>query len=507
VTCFDVVVVGAGAAGAPLATRLCETTTRSVLLVEAGRDCPSVAAFPPRLLDAGRMAGAWPGHQDAWSFPAHLRPGLPYTVVRGRILGGSTTLNGAYFVRARTADFTGWVTGGNDEWSYDKSLPFYKRTETDLTYGQTPVHGGAGPVPVYREIASPHRVTEAFYAACAELGHPAEPDKNAQGEPGYGPVPVNAVNGMRVNTGIAYVNSRRELPGLTVRGGTLVTRVVFDRGRLIGVRTDAGELIEAGEVVLCAGAIKSAHLLALSGIGPAEELREAGIDVVADLPGVGKNFTDHPAVMLGWRPRAELANPRLFEAALNFTASDGTPLEILPALRPLTEAVGAPVPRGDPFFAITVQRTDSRGTIRTLSPSPQVPPRIDYDYLMTEPDLRRMREAIRVAAAITRTRAFGALCAGLSTPGDAVLTDTVLADDERLDAWACASLSTANHTCGTCRMGPPGDPMSVTDQQGRVRGVTGLRVADASVLPLVPARGPAATSVMLGERIAAMMLT
>jgi choline dehydrogenase len=493
---WDVVVVGAGAAGAPLAAALSERTSRSVLLIEAGRDCRQ---FPPELLDSGTMAGAMPGHPDSWSFPASLTPELSYSVVRGKILGGSTTVNGAYFVRARRGDFDSWVADGNAQWAYETCLPFYKQAETDLTYGGTPVHGGAGPVPVYREIARPHRVTETFYTACAELGYPAEPDKNDQGEPGYGPLPLNAVDGMRINTGIAYLDSRRGRPNLTVRGSTLVTRIVFDRTRAIGVQTADGELIEAGEVVLCAGAIKSPHLLALSGLGPAAELSAAGIPVVADLPGVGKGFTDHPAIMLNWQSRVPHERPGLFQSALNFTAGDGTPLEILPALRPLPEALGVEGESGDLFFAITVQRTDSRGTLRTISPSARLPPRISYDYLATEPDVRRMREAIRVAAEITRTRAFAALGARLANPDE-----MTLADDRRLNAWAREHLSTAIHTCGTCRMGPPGDPMAVTDQSGRVRGVTGLRVADTSILPTAPSRGPAATAIMIGERIAAL---
>ncbi|WP_462183566.1 GMC family oxidoreductase [Frankia sp. AgKG'84/4] len=543
---FDVIVIGAGASGAPLASRLSERPDRRVLLVEAGSDHPSTEDFPRELLDSGLMAALLPGHPNNWGFLANLTPDLPYVVARGRILGGSTTLNGTYFIRGRRADFDRWVDAGLHEWSYEKVLPFYKRIERDLQYGDSDLHGGSGPITITREIAHPHPVTEAFAEACASRGYPFEADKNGEQPAGYGPLPVNAVDGIRLNTGIAYVNPARRRPNFDVLGNTRALRVLLRDRAVVGIEIDTdGErrTITAGEVVLSAGAIMSPQLLALSGIGPRAELEAAGIPVILDLPAVGKGFTDHPDLSFTWRSRRPIApvaaGAPAFESVLNFASSSATygeDLEIMPSLRSLADIAGLaagvgrdhtatarmvrhPVAtlralrgvslrrllaqaahRNELFFSIALQQAEARGTITTVSADPLMPPRIEYNYLSTTRDLARMREVVHVTVDLLTSSPFAGLFGELGE-----LDRLTLEDDDALDGWMRSHLATAIHASSSCRMGAADDPEAVVDQQGRVHGVTGLRVADTSILPGVPSRGPAATAIMIGERIASFI--
>jgi predicted dehydrogenase (TIGR03970 family) len=507
---YDVIIVGAGGSGSPLASRLSEDPTRRVLLVEAGPAYPTTKSFPEELLDAVLLTSSLPGHEKSWRYDAQLTADLSYSVPRGKALGGSTSVNGAYFVRARKSDFDRWSVD-NPEWSYEKVLPFYKRLEQDLDYGETEVHGGSGPMLVDRALSEPDPLILAFYAACATLGFEEEPDKNAQGRPGYGPLPMNAPDGLRLNTGIAYINPHRNRANLTVRGDTSAQRIVFDGTRATGleVKTNGDvetlHLNQSGEVILSAGAINSPHLLALSGIGPRAELEPLGIAVVSDRPGLGKNFSDHLELLLAWKPCEQPSGPeprRLFQGSLNFTAADSPyegDLEIFPGLTSFGTTMGSS--HGDQldnmFLAISLQHPESRGTITTVSADPLVQPLIDYNYLSTEADRSRLRELVRTSATILRSEELKPYVSDLLD-----LEQTALDDDAAVDAWTRAHLGSAIHASGTARMGPADDPQAVVDQYGRPHGVTGVRVADTSILPTVPTRGPAATAVMIGERIA-----
>ncbi|TDC68044.1 mycofactocin system GMC family oxidoreductase MftG [Actinomadura sp. GC306] len=500
----DVLVVGAGGSGAALAARLSEDPARAVAVVEAGPVPPTAAEFPADLLDARLVPGARPGSAAVRMLPALLAPGMPYMAARGSFLGGSTTVNGGYFVRARRADFDRWSAAtGEGRWSFERVLPLLRALEADLDFGDARAHGDRGPVPV-RRTALDHPAAAAFEAAARELGHPDEPDKNAQDAPGFGPVPSNTRDGRRVNTGLAYLLGAAHRPNLTVLGGCTVRSLVIERGRATGVvaeRDGRRAVLAAGEIVLCAGALASPHLLHLSGIGPAAELERAGIRVVHDLPSVGAALSDHPQVTVEWAPRRRLPGPSgtWLGGALHLPSSGGHgagDLEILQSLVPMAALVagtvtapGAPLP-----FLVSAQAPRRTGGLRTVSADPGVPPRVEYGYLETADDRRRMREGVRAVAAVLATAAFAEVAQDLAEPDP-----RTLADDHALDRWIRARLGTSQHTCGTVPMG------SAVDARGGVYGLEGLRVADTSILPTAPLRGPAATAVLIGEVVAGAM--
>jgi choline dehydrogenase-like flavoprotein len=339
-------------------------------------------------------------------------------------------------------------------------------------------------------------VTERFVDAAVRAGVPTEPDKNGDAPPGVGLVPANVRHGVRVNAAMAYVLPHLDRPNLTVRGDVTVAGVVLDGDRAVGVRGVDGERIDAGEVVLAAGSVCTPQLLALSGIGPADALRAAGLPVHLDRPGVGRGFSDHPSVYVPF-PWSESLHPEApsAQAAAHLDSGqldpgrDGDPagdLEILLFARPFARD-------GPVHLMCALQRPDSRGEITVCSPDPRDPPRIAHHYLATASDRARMRLAVRRAREILAA-------GGLALPGA-----TVDESDRDLDAWIAAHLTTSAHLCGSAALGPADDPTAVVDPALRVHGVAGLRVVDTSVLPTVPRRGPAATALMIGERAADLM--
>jgi choline dehydrogenase-like flavoprotein len=344
-------------------------------------------------------------------------------------------------------------------------------------------------------------LSEAFAATCLDLGFLAEVDKNAPGPPGCGRLPRNIVDGVRVNTALAYLTATRHRPNLTVESGVTVRRVVIDRGRAVGVeveRTAGVEVIRGDEVVLCAGAVMSAHVLLLSGVGPADELRHHGIPVIADLAGVGTRCRDHPQLFLGLEtqrtlPRRSAAG--IVEVALD-TAVDGAPVALLPYLAPMGELVpGSKASPTELPVGVLLQRSDSFVEVSLTSADPCRAPALDYHYLESAGDRQRLREALEIGIAITDSSRLRRLGLRRSSPRPGVDSDT----------WIAENITTAVHLCSSAPMGPDRDPFAVTDQHCRVRGVEKLRVVDTSILPTAPSRGPAATAVMIGERAAPLI--
>lgn len=471
----DFVVVGGGTTGCVVAARLSEDPAAQVLLLEAGSGYRSTLDLPDVLADP-YLLPVGPASRHIWTYPVDLTPRRAATISRGRTLGGSGAVNGAYFARATREDFDLWP----DSWSYEKVLPYFCRSESDHDF-VGPYHGEHGPIPVRRRRADQmHSLSRHFHEAAQSEGFSEDVDKNAPDSMGVGPVPLNISDHRRISAAVAYLLPVMDRRNLIVDVGATAIRVIFSGTRAVGVDVlDAGKIrrIHAHHVVVCAGAVATPHLLLNSGVGPAVDLAACDIPVVVDLPGVGRGFTDHPEVLLPYRySTPTLLQPQtpVLEVTLN------TPdLEIRPYTASFTDLVPG-VPQMDHGIGVVLMTPHSRGTIELDPSAPGGAPRIRYNYYEADVDRRAIREGMQIAEKI------------LGSIAQAGLIDRP--DIEYTDEWIESKLGTSLHMSGSCAMG------SVVDEHCNVVGVDALSIVDTSILPAIPSRGPHATAVMVAER-------
>src|SRR6266446_3240384 len=516
---YDVIIIGAGAAAPEAASQLVADAHTSVVLVEAGADYPD-----PTNLQAGvkfghtRFAEA-PDSKHNWALRGTITEEQgEIHVAQGKVIGGGSSINGQAMQRGFPEDFDSWAGLGNDEWSYDKVLPYFRKSEHDLDIQDNYCHGSEGPMPVRRRQTGPvPALQQAFHAACVQAGLGTTQDKNGLHPAGLGVTPSNNIEGVRMSTAMTHLNPVRHYLNLTVRGGVFARKIVIRDGKAVGVEAESGGKVfqvEADRVVLSAGAIRSPHLLMLSGIGPEDQLQEFGIPTVRDLPGVGQNLWNHLSAQTTFKVKDGIslaADRDAVHFSLHYTAEGSSAVndmvlrtstmvderrERVPGVR--TKYLSGDVPAERVArISCTLGLPDGSGNVTLASADPSVQPSFNYRYLQHPNDLRRVREGLRLAARLLESDAFKDVADHRIHPAN-----DILANDDALDLWIRQTAGTARHVSGTCKMGPDADPMAVVDQYCRVRGVKGLWVADASVMPRIPRSGGAhATVIMIGERV------
>ena len=508
---FDVVVVGAGSSGATLAARLTERADRRVLLLDSGPDRPPHTAGHAAGVDRvpGRDPDRLPGDSDSRVTATPVETGasgVRTQFLRGRMVGGSSALNGAYFVRPTRADLDGWAAAGHDRWSFQQLLPALRRLESDLDLGGTELHGAAGPIPVQRHKAPLHPLTAAFFGACEAAGHPEHVDLNDGGDRGWGPVPRNVDHGGRVDTAMAYLDPVRDRPNLTIRGGWAVSDLLVDRGRVVGVQrrgpSGADEVVRADQVVLCAGALGSPVLVERAFAAMDERVtsrvrRSRELSAATTLTDVDPFVSLHPAVDLYFEPvdSIDLDAAPLVQGALHHLLDSGATAEVLAICRPYGRATG--VAPQDRSLSLRVSLMTARTLARRHAGSAGGWLELRGPDRWHPQDRADLREAVRSVATFATSAPLAAVITSWHGP-----SPSELSSDASLDRWISQRVVVSMHAAGSATMGPAGDPGAVVDQLGRVHGVDGVRIADTSILPALPSRGPACMAIAIAEHLA-----
>lgn len=525
---WDYIIVGGGSAGCVLANRLSADPTKRVLLLDAGRNDKHLFTRIP----AGQM-GAFPRPDMNWLYMSEPDPSRGNRIdiwPAGKIIGGSSAINGMMYVRGHKSDYDHWASLGNTGWSYEEVLPFFKSLENSEV-GEDSVRGKGGPQSVSRvRIKSP--LNEAFIEAAQEVGIPYNPDLNGDSQEGVGPCQASQKRGWRQSTARSFLKPALSRPNLQLELGAVVTRILLENGRAVGVsyQRDGVEHTARARsgVVLSAGAMVSPKLLMLSGIGAAQELLEHSIEPLHELPGVGKNLQEHPCVRMSFHVKnattltSDLNNPLrslmhglkyIFNGsgalatcighahALAYTRegleAPNAQIIFAPLSYDLTESGPKPYRKPAVGVGIGLCRIQSRGEIKLRSADPLAPPVIDYSLLDSEDDVAQLREAVRLTRKIFNSKKFSHYFVDERLPGEE------LESDEQIDDYIRETSGLMFHPCGSCKMGQ--DEMAVVDENLQVRGLKGLWVADASIFPTVPAGNINATCIMVGEKAASLI--